>query len=75
MTQSKVNRELADLGTDLTCTNMNEGYATQNKSKDNSPICRACENNMLPLQTIPYDHNEEALAGAATNIEYTSTYY
>ena len=64
MEQSKVNRELADLGVYLTSTNMTKGYATQSKSMYNSPLCGAEENNLLPLHTISSDDNVEALAGA-----------
>ena len=36
--QSKVYRELANLGVSHTNVEMNEGYATQSKSRTNSPL-------------------------------------
>ena len=50
------------MAADLTSTNMNEGYATQSKSKYNVLKHEAGENNLLPSQTIPSDDNEWALA-------------
>ena len=68
MVQSKVNRKLAYLGADLTNTSMSEGYVTQSKSKNNSPIHGAGENNLLPLQIITSDDGLETLAGAAATV-------
>ena len=68
MLQVKVNRELTNLGADLTSTDMSEGYVTQSKPKNNSTIHGAEENNVLPLQTITSDDNEEPLAGTATTL-------
>ena len=66
MAQPKVNRELANLGVNFTNIDINEGYATQSKSKCNTPLHRARENNLLPSQTINNHHGEEALTGATT---------
>ena len=72
MVQSKDNRDLANLGADLTGTDMNKGYATQSKLKDYSPIHWVEENYLLPSQTIPSDDNEEALTGAAATASLIS---
>ena len=58
MAQSKVNRELAYLGADLTSTNMIGCYAMLNKSKSNSPICGTGENKLIQSQIIPGDDNK-----------------
>ena len=72
MAQPKVNRKLANLGADLTSSNMTEGYAMQSKSKNNSPLCGAGENNLILLWTIPSDDNKEALDGAAATVNLLS---
>ena len=70
MVQEKVNRELANLGADMTSKDMSKDV-TWSKSKNNSIIHGAGENN-LPLQTITSDNNEEALAGAAAAMSLLS---
>ena len=72
MVQSNVNRELANLGADLTRNYMNEGFETWSILKNNSPIHGAGENNLLTLQTVLNDGNEEALAGAAATASLLS---
>ena len=72
MAPAKMNRDLANMGADLTSTDMSEGYVTQSKSKSNSTICGAEENNLLPSQTTISDDNEEVLAGAATTLSLLS---
>ena len=72
MGAKKVNREVANLGPDLTSIEMNKGYVTQSKSKNNSTILGAEGNNLLMLHTITSDDNEEALAGAATTLSLLS---
>ena len=68
MMQVKSNRELANLGADLTSTDMTKGYITCIKSKINPAIQGAGENNMLSPLTVTSDDNEEALAGAAATL-------
>ena len=68
MAQAKVNRGLANLGADLTSTDMSKGYITHSKYKINSVMYGAEENNVLPSQTITSDDNEEALAGIAAKL-------
>ena len=70
-----MNRELANLEDDLMSTDMNEGYATWSKLKNNSSMCEAEENSLLPSQTIPSDDTDEALAGAATAVSLLSPFY
>ena len=72
MTQSKVSRKLAILRASLTSIYKNEGYATQSKSKIDSPLYGTGENNLLPSQTINSDQNKEALASAATMMSLLS---
>ena len=72
MAQAKVIRELASLGTDLTSTDMSDGYLTQSKSRASSMKHGAEENNVLPSQTITSDDNEEDLASAATALSLLS---
>ena len=56
--QSKVSRNLADLGASLTNIDVNEGYATHSKLKANSPLCKVGENNLQHLQTINDNQNK-----------------
>ena len=72
MVQAKVNRELASLGADLSSSDMNEGYITCSKSKINSVIHGAEENNVLPSQTMTSNDNKETLAGAAITMSLLS---
>ena len=72
MVQAKVSRELANLGADLTSTDMSTGYVTWSKLKNNSATHGAEENNLLPSQTIASGDNGETLAGAATKFSSLS---
>ena len=65
--QAKVNQELATLGTDLTCTDVNEGYITSSKSKINSTVQDAEENNVLPPQEPAHNDNNHAF-GTIVNL-------
>ena len=49
MSQSKINRKLANLEVSLTKIDMNEGYATQSNLKSNSPLYWTEENNLVPF--------------------------
>ena len=57
MVQGKINRELACLRADLTSTDVNEGYITCSKSKNNSMVQDTEENNVLPLQEPAHNDN------------------
>ena len=72
MAQAKVNRELASLGADLTCTDVNEGYITCSKSKVNSTIQDAEINNGLPPQGPTNIDKEDAFSSAATTLSLLS---
>ena len=62
MAQSKVIRELANLGVSHANVDMN---ATQSKLKTNSPLHGWGENNLLPLQTIINNWSDETSGSAA----------
>ena len=64
--------ELANLGVSLTNIDMKEGFGSQSKSKSNSPLHGAGENNLLSSQIINSDQSEEALAGAAATMSLLS---
>ena len=72
MTQSNVNRKLANLGVSLINVDASKGYLTQSKSKTNSPLHGVRDNNLLSLQTINNNQSEEALSGAANSTSLLS---
>ena len=60
------------MGADLTSIYVNEGYIKHSKSKINSSVQYAEENNVLLLQGITNNYNEEALAVAAPELTLVS---
>ena len=73
MVQSKVYRELVNLGANLTNIDISEDYATQSISQSDSSLYGAGENNLLPSKTINSDQGEEALAAASAALSLLST--
>ena len=62
-----------NLGVNFNNIDISVGYKTQGKSRDNSPLYGAGENNWLPLQTINSNHVKEALTGTTNALSLPST--
>ena len=71
MVQAKVNRQLTNLGDDLTSIDVHKGYLTCSKSKVNSTVPDTEENNILPWGPCHND-NKDALAGTAATLSLFS---
>ena len=72
MAQSKVNRELGNLGVSHTNVLMNKCYATQNKLRIKSPLHGVGKNNFLPSWNIINNQSFEASASATNRTSLLS---
>ena len=75
MAQSEFNRKLINLGVSHNNIDINEVYATQSKSRTNSPLHRVGENkdnNMLSFQATINNQSDGALGFAANRTSLLS---
>ena len=72
MVQTKVDKELANLGDNLTITDGNEGYITHIKSKINSTRQDTEVNHVLTPQGPTNNYIEEVLAGEDSSLSVLS---